>query len=73
MTDIPAIDGACEFDGCKDPVGWDDSGHGTHVSGTVGAAADGTGLSGVARNVTLVEIRGGRTAATCSSSRSSTR
>jgi subtilisin family serine protease len=60
VTDIPAIDGACEFTGCKDPVGWDDSGHGTHVSGTIGAAANGTGLSGVAPNVTLVEIRGGQ-------------
>ena len=60
VTDIPEIDGPCEFDGCKDPVGWDDSGHGTHVAGTVGAAANGTGLSGVAPNVTLVEIRGGQ-------------
>ena len=60
VTDIPAIDGACEFSSCKDPVGWDDSGHGTHVSGTVAAAANGTGISGVAPNVTLVEIRGGQ-------------
>jgi len=60
VTDIPAIDGDCEFSGCKDPVGWDDSGHGTHVSGTVAAAANGTGISGVAPNVTLVEIRGGQ-------------
>jgi len=60
VTDIPAIDGACEFTGCQDPVGWDDSGHGTHVSGTVAAAANGVGVSGVAPNVTLVEIRGGQ-------------
>jgi subtilisin family serine protease len=60
VTDIPDIDGPCEFSGCKDPVGWDDSGHGTHVAGTVAAAANGTGLSGVAPNVTLVEIRGGQ-------------
>lgn len=60
VTDIPEIDGACEFPGCKDPVGWDDAGHGTHVAGTVAAAANGTGLSGVAPNVTLVEIRGGQ-------------
>ncbi len=60
VTDIPAIDGTCEFSGCKDPVGWDDSGHGTHVAGTVGAAANGSGISGVAPNVTLVEIRGGQ-------------
>jgi subtilisin family serine protease len=60
VTDIPGIDGACEFAACIDPVGWDDSGHGTHVSGTVGAALNGIGVSGVAPNVTLVEIRGGQ-------------
>ncbi|MDQ1617939.1 MAG: lantibiotic leader peptide-processing serine protease [Actinomycetota bacterium] len=60
VTDMPDIDGPCEFPSCKDPVGWDDSGHGTHVAGTVAAAANGTGLSGVAPNVTLVEIRGGQ-------------
>ncbi|RZT27094.1 subtilase family protein [Kribbella sp. VKM Ac-2569] len=58
--DIPEIDGVCEFRGCVDPVGWDDSGHGTHVAGTIGAAANGVGVSGVAPNVTLVEIRGGQ-------------
>ncbi|MFI7066999.1 S8 family serine peptidase [Kribbella sp. NPDC050124] len=58
--DIPEIDGACEFRGCVDPVGWDDSGHGTHVAGTIGAAVNGVGVSGVAPNVTLVEIRGGQ-------------
>jgi subtilisin family serine protease len=60
VTDNPDIDGPCEFAGCKDPIGWDDSGHGTHVSGTVAAAANGFGLSGVAPGVTLVEIRGGQ-------------
>ena len=60
VTDIPSIDGPCEFAACIDPVGWDDSGHGTHVSGTVGAALNGVGVSGVAPNVTLVEIRGGQ-------------
>jgi subtilisin family serine protease len=59
-TDIPEIDGPCEFASCKDPVGWDDSGHGTHVSGTIAAAANGFGVSGVAPDVTLVEIRGGQ-------------
>ncbi|QNE18012.1 S8 family serine peptidase [Kribbella qitaiheensis] len=58
--DLPEIDGPCEFRGCVDPVGWDDSGHGTHVAGTIGAAANGLGVSGVAPNVTLVEIRGGQ-------------
>jgi lantibiotic leader peptide-processing serine protease len=60
VTDIPSIDGPCEFAACIDPIGWDDSGHGTHVSGTVGAALNGIGVSGVAPNVTLVEIRGGQ-------------
>ena len=60
VTDIPSIDGPCEFAACIDPIGWDDSGHGTHVSGTVGAALNGIGVSGVAPSVTLVEIRGGQ-------------
>jgi lantibiotic leader peptide-processing serine protease len=59
-TDIPAIDGPCEFSGCVDPVGWDDSGHGTHVAGTVAAAANGLGVSGVAPNVRLVQLRAGQ-------------
>lgn len=58
--DLPEIDGPCEFRGCVDPVGWDDSGHGTHVAGTIGAAANSFGVSGVAPGVTLVEIRGGQ-------------
>ena len=60
VTDLPELDGACEFAGCVDPIGWDDSGHGTHVAGTIGAAANGLGVSGVAPNVSLVEIRGGQ-------------
>ncbi|WP_320067833.1 S8 family serine peptidase [Micromonospora sp. RTGN7] len=58
--DIPEIDGECEVVGCLDPVGTDDGGHGTHVAGTIGAAANGFGLSGVAPNVTLVELKGGQ-------------
>ncbi|MEN3359683.1 MAG: hypothetical protein V7637_3665 [Mycobacteriales bacterium] len=60
VTDIPAIDGPCEFAGCVDPVGHDDDGHGSHVAGTVAAAANGIGLSGVAPGVTLVEVRAGQ-------------
>jgi lantibiotic leader peptide-processing serine protease len=60
VTDIPAIDGPCEFAGCVDPVGHDDSGHGTHVAGTVAAAANGTGIAGVAPGVRLVEVRAGQ-------------
>jgi subtilisin family serine protease len=58
--DLPALDGPCEVDGCVDPVGTDDGGHGTHVAGTIGAALNGVGLSGVAPNVTLVELKGGQ-------------
>jgi subtilisin family serine protease len=58
--DMTDIDGACEVAGCLDPVGTDDGGHGTHVAGTIGAAANGFGLSGVAPNVTLVELKGGQ-------------
>jgi lantibiotic leader peptide-processing serine protease len=59
-TDIPAIDGPCEDPSCVDPAGADDSGHGTHVAGTVAAAANGLGVSGVAPTVRLVSIRGGQ-------------
>jgi subtilisin family serine protease len=58
--DIPSIDGPCETASCVDAVGTDDNGHGTHVSGTIGAAANGTGVSGVAPNVSLVELKGGQ-------------
>jgi subtilisin family serine protease len=54
------VDGPCEFRGCVDPADWDDGGHGTHVAGTIAAAANGFGVSGVAPNVTIVNIRGGQ-------------
>ena len=60
VTDIPAIDGDCEHPSCKDPVGEDDDGHGTHVAGTIAAAMNGFGVSGVAPNVDLVEVRAGQ-------------
>ncbi|MEV8512702.1 S8 family serine peptidase [Dactylosporangium sp. NPDC051484] len=58
--DLPDIDGPCEVASCLDPVGTDDGGHGTHVAGTIGAAANGIGVSGVAPNVSLVELKGGQ-------------
>jgi subtilisin family serine protease len=57
-TDMPDIDGPCEFSGCVDPASWDDNGHGTHTAGTIAAALNGVGLSGVAPKATLVNIRG---------------
>jgi len=60
VTDIPEIDGACESADCVDPVGEDDNGHGTHVAGTVGAAMNGFGVSGVAPKVDIVEVRAGQ-------------
>ncbi len=59
-TDMTDVDGACEFAGCVDPAGWDDNGHGTHVAGTIAAAANGMGLSGIAPDVRLVNLRGGQ-------------
>jgi subtilisin family serine protease len=58
--DISAIDGPCEAADCIDAVGTDDGGHGTHVAGTIGAAANGAGVTGVAPGVTLVELKGGQ-------------
>ncbi|HEY2058519.1 MAG TPA: S8 family serine peptidase [Amycolatopsis sp.] len=54
------VDGPCEYRGCVDPVDHDDNGHGTHVAATIGAAANGFGVSGVAPNVSLVNIRAGQ-------------
>ncbi|MFC4854025.1 S8 family peptidase [Actinophytocola glycyrrhizae] len=54
------VDGPCEFRGCVDPANWDDGGHGTHVAGTIAAAANGFGISGVAPGVSIVNIRGGQ-------------
>jgi subtilisin family serine protease len=59
-TDIPLIDGPCEYPSCVDPANEDDNGHGTHVAGTIAAALNGLGMAGVAPGVTLVNIRAGQ-------------
>ncbi|MBD3784916.1 MAG: S8 family serine peptidase [Micrococcales bacterium] len=59
-TDMPDIDGPCEYANCVDPADHDDNGHGTHVAGTIGAAMNGLGVSGVAPNVDLVNVRAGQ-------------
>ncbi|WP_377645280.1 S8 family serine peptidase [Oryzobacter terrae] len=60
-TDQADIDGAtCEFAGCVDPADHDDNGHGTHVAGTMAAALNGIGVSGVAPEVDIVNVRAGQ-------------
>jgi lantibiotic leader peptide-processing serine protease len=59
-TDIPSIDGPCEFPSCVDPNDRDDNSHGTHVASTVASPINGIGMAGVAPNVTLVNLRAGQ-------------
>jgi subtilisin family serine protease len=62
-VDDPLVDGPCAEDpdgSCADPATADESGHGTHVAGTIGAAANGFGIAGVAPDVGLVNLRAGQ-------------
>jgi subtilisin family serine protease len=60
VIDYPGADGRCETANCVDPVGVDEGGHGTHVAGTIVAAADRFGMRGVAPGVRLVDLRAGQ-------------
>ena len=59
-TDIPDIDGPCEYADCVDPANVDHDGHGTHVAGTIASPINDIGISGVAPEATLVNIRAGQ-------------
>jgi subtilisin family serine protease len=62
-VDIPLVDGPCEEEpdqSCNDPADVDENGHGTHTSGTMAAALNGIGISGVAPDVTLINVRAGQ-------------
>ena len=59
-TDMVDVDGPCETAGCVDPADVDQNGHGTHVAGTIAAAMNGFGLSGVAPDVSIVNVRAGQ-------------
>ncbi|HEV2891917.1 MAG TPA: S8 family serine peptidase [Frankiaceae bacterium] len=62
VTDYPGADGPCEVRTCVDPNDVDGDGHGTHVAGTIAAADDGRGITGVAPGVRLVNLRTGQDA-----------
>ncbi|RKS70707.1 subtilase family protein [Actinomadura pelletieri DSM 43383] len=54
------VDGPCEFSSCVDPADWDDNDHGTHVASTIASPRNGIGMSGVAPNVSIVNLRVGQ-------------
>jgi subtilisin family serine protease len=58
--DRPDVDGPCDTPTCVDPFWVDEGGHGTHVAGTVGAARNNIGITGVAPDVSIVNIRAGQ-------------
>lgn len=62
-TDIPEIDGACAEDpdgSCTDAADVDENGHGTHVASTIASARNGIGVTGVAPEAEVVNLRNGQ-------------
>jgi subtilisin family serine protease len=53
----PAHAVAIEECGPEDGSGWTSSWHGTHVAGTIAAQANGTGIVGIAPDITLIPVR----------------
>jgi subtilisin family serine protease len=61
--DIPSIDGRCRAEkdnSCDDAPNIDEGGHGTWVASTVAGARNRRGISGIAPDVTLVNLRAGQ-------------
>ncbi|MDX6742451.1 S8 family peptidase [Actinocorallia sp. A-T 12471] len=57
------IDGPCASEpdkACTDPADIDENEHGTHIASTIAAPDDGIGITGVAPNVTIVNLRTGQ-------------
>ncbi|GAA1261185.1 S8 family serine peptidase [Sphaerisporangium rubeum] len=68
-VDIPVdangdeVDGPCEDEpdqSCNDPADVDENGHGTHVASSIASPINNLGVTGVAPNVTVVNLRAGQ-------------